>query len=71
MQEKKEIIAGIFLTLLLGGILIFVNSRSVFHEKNQEVIRILYELNCTYILHNSFACIRKFSLMLAMAGEEC
>ncbi len=38
MQEKKEIIAGIFLTLLLGGILIFVNSRSVFHEKNQEFI---------------------------------
>lgn len=38
MQEKKEIIAGIFLSCLLGGILMFVHSRSVVPENRQGFI---------------------------------
>jgi len=38
MQEKKEIIAGIFLTLLLGGILMFVHSRSRVQQSTQQFV---------------------------------
>lgn len=38
MQEKKEIIAGVVLTLLLGGLLMFVHSRSVIQQSGQHFI---------------------------------
>lgn len=38
MPEKKEIIAGVFLTFLLGGILMFVHSRSRVQQSTNQFI---------------------------------
>ena len=38
MQEKKEVIAGVLLSLLLGALLMFVHSRSVIQDKGNEFV---------------------------------